>query len=150
MKKKAIMIVLLAAAALLLAGQALVVQVLRSNLMAKPDFLSSSLAPLQKGARLELVKTEGGWYLVRTAAGVKGYVHQSAVSESKVTLGGIAPGPKGASQDELALAAKGFDETNEKQLRSSKGYNFADLNWLMEQEVAMAAVGQFIRDGRLK
>ena len=150
MKKKAIMIVLLAAAALLLAGQALVVQVLRSNLMAKPDFLSSSLATLQKGARLERIGTEGGWYLVRNAAGVKGYVHQSAVTESKVTLGSIAPGPKGASQDELALAAKGFDEANEKQLRSSQGYNFADLNWLMEQEVAMPAVAQFIRDGRLK
>lgn len=150
MKKKAIMIVLLAAAALLLAGQALVVQVLRSNLMAKPDFLSSSLATLQKGARLELVKAEGGWYLVRNSAGVKGYVHQSAVTESKVTLGSIAPGPKGASEDELALAAKGFDETNEKKLRSGKGYNFADLGWVMEQEAAVAAVALFIRDGRLK
>lgn len=150
MKKTTIMIALLAAAMLLLAGQALVVQVLRSNLMAKPDFLSSSLAPLQKGARLELVGTEGGWYLVRNASGVKGYVHQSAVTESKVTLGSIAPGPKGASQDELALAAKGFDEANEKKLRGSKGYNFSDLGWVMEQQAAMPAVAQFVRDGRLK
>ena len=150
MKKTTIMIALLAAAMLLLAGQALVVQVLRSNLMAKPDFLSSSLAPLQKGAPLELVGTEGGWYLVRNASGVKGYVHQSAVTESKVTLGSIAPGPKGASQDELALAAKGFDEANEKKLRGSKGYNFSDLGWVMEQQAAMPAVAQFVRDGRLK
>ncbi len=150
MKKTTIMIALLAAAMVLLAGQALVVQVLRSNLMAKPDFLSSSLAPLQKGTRLERIGSEGGWYLVRSAAGVKGYVHQSAVTESKVTLGSIAPGPKGASQDELALAAKGFDEANEKKLRGSKGYNFSDLEWVMEQGAAVPAVAQFIRDGRLK
>lgn len=150
MKKKAFLILLLAVAALLLAGKALVVQVLRSNLMAKPDFLSSSLAPLQKGARLELVATEGSWYQVRNAGGVKGYIHQSAVTESRVTLGSIAPGPKGASQDELALAAKGFDEANEKKLRNSRGYNFSDLGWVMEQDVAVPALAQFIRDGRLK
>jgi len=138
------------AAALLLAGKGLVVQVMRSSLQAKPDFLSASLLPVQKGAKLELLETQGSWYLVRNARGAKGYIHQSAVTASKVTLGSIAPGPKGASPDELALAAKGFDETNEKKLRNSKGYNFSDLNWVMDQEVAVPALAQFIRDGRLK
>lgn len=151
MRKTLVLFLLLAACALaLLAGKALVVQVLRSNLLSQPDFLSSSVAPLQKGARLELLETQGSWYLVRGGSGTKGYVHQSAVTESKVTLGTLAPGPKGASQDELALAAKGFDEANEKKLRNSQGYNFSDLNWVMDQEVAVPAVAQFIRDGRLK
>ncbi|MCU0276004.1 MAG: SH3 domain-containing protein [Acidobacteria bacterium] len=151
MKKELLFTFLLAAAALaLLAGNALVVQVLRSNLSSKPDFLSASLSPLQKGDRLERIETQGSWYLVRNARGAKGYIHQSAVTASKVTLGSIAPGPKGASPDELALAAKGFDEANEKKLRNSKGYNFSDLNWVMEQEVAVPALAQFIRDGRLK
>jgi len=150
MKKKAWVLLFLAAAAWLLAGKALVVHVLRSSLMSGPDFLSTSLAPLQKGARLELLETQGSWYLVRHAGGVKGYIHQSAVAESKATLGSIAPGPKGASQDELALAAKGFDEENEKKLRGSRGYNFADLGWVMEQDVANPALAQFIREGRLK
>ncbi len=151
MKRSFLFFVSLGAAALvLLAGNALVVQVLRSNLMAKPDFLSSSLAKLQKGARLELIETQGSWYLVRGAGGLQGYIHQSAVTESKVTLGSIAPGPKGASPDELALAAKGFDEANEKKLRSGRGYNFADLDWVMAQDVTVPALAQFIREGGLK
>ncbi len=150
MKKSVRVILFLAAAALLLAGKALVVQVMQSSLMAKPDFLSASVASLQKGTRLELVETAGSWYLVRAPSGVKGYVHQSAVAESRVKLSGIVPGQKGASQEELALAAKGFDEGNEKKLRGSKGYNFADLEWVMGQDVARPALAQFIREGRLK
>lgn len=150
MKKKICLLGFLAVAALLLAGKVLVVKVLRSQLLAKPDFLSSNLAPIQKGARLELIETQGNWYLVKNANGFKGYVHQSAVAESMVTLGSIAPGPKGASQDELALAAKGFDEGNEKKLRNSKGYNFADLGWVMDQDVVVPELTRFIREGRLK
>jgi uncharacterized protein YgiM (DUF1202 family) len=150
MKQKFWLIFLLAASVLLLAGKVLVVKVMRSNLLARPDFLSASVAPVQKGAKLELVETEGSWYLVRGANGQKGYIHRSAVSESNVTLSGIVPGKKGASEEELALAAKGFNEGNEKKLRGGKGYNYADLEWVMERSVANAELGAFIRDGRLK
>jgi uncharacterized protein YgiM (DUF1202 family) len=150
MKKTAWFLVVLAAAALLPAGKALVVQVLRTNLLAQPDFLSASLCSLQKGNRLELLETQGSWHQVRSAGGVKGFIHRSAVLESQVTLSAIAPGPKGASQDELALAAKGFDEGNEKKLRGRKGYNYADLGWVMEQGVEVQALARFLRDGRLK
>jgi len=150
MKKRLLLLMFLAAAAWLLAGKVLVVQVLHSNLLAKPDFLSSSLSPVSRGARLELVETSGSWYLVRGASGLKGYIHRTAVAESSVKLSGIAPGQKGASEEELALAAKGFDEGNEKKLRGSKGYNFADLEWVMGQDVANPLLAQFVREGRLK
>lgn len=150
MKSKALVLFLLAAAALLAAGKGLVVHVLRSSLMAKPDFLSSSLAGLQRGDKLELIEAQGGWLLVRGPGGAKGYVHQSAVAESKSGLSAIAPGTKGASPDELALAAKGFDEANEKKLRGGQGYNFADLAWVMEQDVAIKAVARFMGEGGLK
>ena len=150
MKKKAILLLMLATATLLAAGQALVVQVRRSNLLAKPDFLSSSLAGLQRGDKLELLETQGSWLLVRGPGAAKGYVHQSAVSESKSGLGAIAPGAKGASQDELALAAKGFDEANEKKLRGSKGYNFADLAWVMDQGAERKGLARFLSEGGLK
>lgn len=150
MKKKIYLLVLLAAAALLLAGKVLVVKVLRTQLLAKPDFLSSNLAAEQKGARLELIETQGNWYLVRNASGFKGYVHQSAVAESKVSLSGIMPGKKGASDEELALAAKGFNEGNEQKLRGSREYNFADVDWVLEQDVTNAALAEFIREGKLK
>jgi hypothetical protein len=150
MKKRVWTMLFLAAAALLLAGKALVVQVMQSNLLARPDFLSASVASLQKGTPLELIETAGSWYLVRTPGGVQGYIHQTAVAESKVKLSGIVPGQKGASQEELALAAKGFDEGNEKKLRGSQGYNFTDLEWVMGQDVSRPALAQFMREGKLK
>ncbi|HSQ35221.1 MAG TPA: SH3 domain-containing protein [Candidatus Binatia bacterium] len=150
MKKKISLLAFLAAAALLWAGKVVVVKVLRSQLLAKPDFLSASLAPVAKGARLELLETQGGWYLVRNASGFKGYIHPSAVSENKAGLSGIIPGQKGASDDELALAAKGFNEGNEKKLRGSRGYDFAAVDWVLEQEVANAQLAGFIKEGKLK
>jgi len=135
---------------LLLAGKVLVVRVMRSNLQAKPDFLSSSLAAIEKGAKLELIETKGNWFLVRTAGGLKGYIHQTAVAESKTSLSGIMPGKKGASEDELALAAKGFNEGNEKKLRGSKGFNFADVDWVIDWNISNPALAAFLREGKLK
>jgi len=150
MKKKALVLGFLAVAGLLLAGKVLVVNVMRSQIMAKPDFLSSSLATIQKGARLELIEIRGSWYLVKNASGAKGYVHQSAVASGKAGLSGAVPYKKGASDDELALAAKGFNEGNEKKLRGSRGYDFAAVDWVLGQEAANAAVAEFVREGKLK
>lgn len=150
MKKKICLLAFLALAAFLLAGKSLVVKVLRSQLLAKPDFLSSSLATIQKGARLELIETRGNWYLVKNANGAKGYVHQSAVMEGKARLSGATPYKKGVNDEELALAAKGFNEGNEKKLRGSREYDFAGVDWILGQEVANAAVADFIKEGKLK
>lgn len=150
MKQKLWLLFLLAASMLLMAGKVLVVRVMRSNLQAKPDFLSSSLAAIEKGAKLELIETQGNWFLVRTAGGLKGYIHQTAVAESKTSLSGIMPGKKGASEDELALAAKGFNEGNEKKLRGSKGFNFADVDWVIDWNISNPALAAFLREGKLK
>jgi hypothetical protein len=150
MKKKICLLGFLALTALLLAGKVLVVKVLRSQLLAKPDFLSSNLATVQKGARLELIESQGNWYLVRNANGLKGYVHQSAVTTGNVSLSGIVPGKKGASDEELALAAKGFNEGNEQKLRGSREYDFAAVDWVLGLDVANSALADFIREGKLK
>ncbi|MBN2399528.1 MAG: SH3 domain-containing protein [Candidatus Aminicenantes bacterium] len=150
MKKKIFLLIFLAMVAFLLAGKSLFVQVLRSQLLAKPDFLSRSLASLSKGARLELIETQGSWYLVKNSNGLKGYVHRSAVIKSKSTLSGAIPYKKGASDQELALAAKGFNEGNEKKLRGGREYDFAAVDWVLDQGVPPAAVAAFVREGKLK
>lgn len=150
MKKRVFLLIFLAMGMLLPAGKSLVVKVLRSQLLSKPDFLSSNLATVQKGARLELIETKGNWYLVKNANGAKGYVHQSAVTDSAASLSGTVPNKKGASDEELALAAKGFNEGNEKKLRGSRDYDFAAVDWVLGQEVAMGAVADFVKEGKLK
>jgi len=150
MKKKACLLAFLAMTALLLAGKVLVVQVLHAQLLAKPDFLSSNLATIQKGACLEIIETKGSWFLVKNADGLKGYVHGSALAGRGTSLSGIAPGKKGASEEELALAAKGFNEGNERKLRGSREYDFTAVDWVMAQAVANPDVGDFVREGKLK
>lgn len=150
MKKNIFLLFFLAVAMIVAAGKTLVVKVLRSQLLAKPDFLSSNLATLQKGARLQLLESKGNWYLVKNANGAQGYVHQSAVGESKSALSGAIPNKKGASDEELALAAKGFNEGNENKLRGSRGYDFNAVDWVLEQEVANAVVADFVAEGKLK
>jgi hypothetical protein len=149
MKKMTWLLVFLAAA-LLLDGKVLVVKVMRSQLLSKPDFLSNSLTAVKQGTQLEYIETQGNWYLVKNASGVKGYVHQSAVTENRASLSGVAPGKKGVSDEELALAAKGFNEGNEQKLRGSRGYDFAAVDWVLAQEVANSAVADFVKEGKLK
>jgi hypothetical protein len=150
MKKKICLLTFLAMAMFLSAGKSLVVKVLRAQLLAKPDFLSSNQATVQKGSRLEVIETQGNWYLVKSANGARGYVHQSAVTENKASLSGAVPYKKGASDEELALAAKGFNEGNEIKLRGSREYDFAAVDWVLDQEVAIGAVADFIKEGKLK
>ncbi len=150
MKNKICLLIFLAMAAFLLAEKFLFVQVLRSQLLAKPDFLSRSLTTLSKGSRLELIETKDSWYLVKNVNGLKGYIHRSAVMKSKSSLSGAVPYKKGASDEELALAAKGFNEGNEKKLRGSREYDFAAVDWVLEQDVPHAAVADFVREGKLK
>ncbi len=48
------------------------------------------------------------------------------------------------------MAAKGFNEGNEKKLKGTKGYNFQDLEWVMTQKTSTAEVSRFIQKGKLK
>ena len=150
MRKKRWLTAFLLCVLALAAGKALVVKVQQTNILSKPDFLSSSLQALKKGDRLELEEETGGWYLVKSPSGVRGYIHKSAVETTGSSLTGIMPGQKSASDQEVALAAKGFSEENEKKIKGSKGYNFADLEWVMSHGMPRAEVKGFIQEGRLK
>ena len=149
MKKRHIFVFFLSLALALMAKTWLV-KVVKTNLLSQPDFLSERLSSLKKGDRVTIVEEKGDWRLVQSAAGVKGYVHQSALLESKSSLTGIIPGQKGASDNEVALAAKGFNEENEKKIRGSRDFNFADLEWVMSRTVVPADLKKFINEGKLK
>ncbi len=150
MFKKMVVVLLLAAFAAV-AGQFLTVGLMKANLLARPDFLSQALGAVKKGDKVELLQESEGWVLVKGPSGLKGYLHKSAVvSQRGDPLKGLLPGQKGASQDEVALAAKGFNEANEKRIRDSRGFNFADLEWVMAQGADPAALAAFAAEGKLQ
>ncbi len=151
MRRKVIFVlIILGITLLLLAAKAWLIKVSRANLLSKPDFLSETVAGLKRGDLVRVASEQGNWLLVQNAAGAQGYIHRSALQESKANLIGLIPGPKGASDDEVSLAAKGFNEANEKQIRGRRGYNFGDLEWVLGKTAAPQELKTFIAEGKLK
>ncbi len=135
-----------------LQGKDAKVKVLTARLLSRADYLSSTLATLSKGEKVAVLETQGNWLKVKSPSGGQGFLHLSALdlSGGKASLSGLLPGQKGTSEKEVAMAAKGFNEGNEKKLKGTKGYNFQDLEWVMTQKTSTAEVSRFIQKGKLK
>jgi Bacterial SH3 domain len=114
------------------------VTVKQTSVRSDHQFFAPTLATAHFTERLEVLGEEQGWYRVRYGA-VTGWVHSSAVSEAGRgggaapgalsgvgsalgVLAGRAPEPastnKGYTEDEVALAGKGFNQNVEEQYRS--------------------------------
>jgi hypothetical protein len=132
-------------------GDTVKIKVQKTRLLSKPDFLSSTIIYLENGEPLEIIKESGSWLFVKTSGKIKGYIHKSSVAKRKTSLTGLIPGQKGASKEEIALAAKGFNEDAEKKIKTKTGsYNFKDMEWLMKQKVSISRLKKFVKEGRLK
>jgi len=132
-------------------GDTVKIKVKNTRLVSKPDFLSSTIGNLKNGDPLKIIKETGSWFFVKTSDNVEGYIHKSSVAKSNAGLTGLIPGQKGASKDEIALAAKGFNEGAEQKIKGNKGtYNFEDMEWLMKRTVPVSQIVTFIKEGRLK
>lgn len=135
---------------LLLIAKNWVVKVAKAEIRGKPDFLSSTVSQVKKGERVKSIKEENqGWLLVEFHNGRKGYLHRSAV-EGAGSLSGLIPGEKGARDEEVALAAKGFNEQVERKVKESPGYNFRDLDWVLNRSIGSEKVRQFVTEGKLR
>jgi hypothetical protein len=133
------------------AGKTLTIRVLQTNFQAQPDFLAATVSTLHKGERVTLLAEQRGWYYVQTSSGKKGYVHHMAVGSGGAQLSGVAPDQRGANDEEVALAAKGFNEENERQVRGNRrSYNFADLDWVMAWNIPVADLAAFVKQGELR
>ena len=124
--------------------------VVKTRLCKQPDFLSATVAGLQRGDRLVIIKSAGGWARVKTLKNLVGYVHETAFTRRKVKLTGIKPGSQSASRNEIALAAKGFNKGNERVLRGRKGFNFRDLDWIFQRTVSTSELRNFVKQGKLR
>jgi len=113
-------------------------------------FFAPVVATVRYNDVLEVVSKEGDWYRVRFN-GVEGCIHKSAVEQQKITLADIGLGEKrSASEDEVALAGKGFNPQVED---AYKGEN-PELAYQSVDQVEAYAVPEqrqiaFIEEGRL-
>ena len=112
------------------ANAALTVKIREASVRAGPKAFKPIVATVKYGDKVErLADTKDGWVEVKTGAGAKGFLHESALTEREVAK--IEGDPKGtgggrsvASSDEVALAGKGFNPQVEAQYRADIAGNF--------------------------
>jgi hypothetical protein len=113
-------------------------------------FFAPVVASVRYNDVLEVLSREGDWYRVRFND-VEGCIHKSAVEQQKISLAGLKIGGGGtASEDEVALAGKGFNPQVEEAYKSENpelAYQSVDQVEAYAVEVKRQIT--FIEEGRL-
>ena len=154
MKKPKFVVVFLAVSIVALAIAAadiLVVKIQTTQLRKNPQFFAPAVAALKAGDKLEKVSEASGWIQAKTASGLVGWVHSSAVTASKFALTAANKDLKTqATATEVALAAKGFNKQVEDSYRAKHAEaNFAAVDAMFLLKVSLAQIEDFLKKGRL-
>jgi hypothetical protein len=146
---------LIAAGVLLVASVATAasVKVITQQAVIRKDkrFFAPPVVAVPYGEVLQELSREGDWLRVQYRAN-QGWIHVSAVQEQKVELSSLMKSKaKETSQDEVALAGKGFTPEVEKAFRAKNPQMKYDLVDRIEAyRVSMEEVQLFVRDGWLR
>jgi hypothetical protein len=146
---------LIAAGLLLVASVAMAasVKVITQQAVIRKDkrFFAPPVVAVPYGEVLNELAREGDWLRVQYR-GNQGWIHVSAVQEQKVELSSLMKSKaKETSQDEVALAGKGFTPEVEKAFRAKNPQMKYDIVDRIEgYRVSMEEVQMFVRDGWLR
>jgi hypothetical protein len=151
--KRTIFLILFLVPALCMAAEPVKIKVQKASLFSQPNFLSKPVVSLQFGDPLEMEEILKDWAKVKFGQ-QRGYVHQSALTSTKVdmkTMMFSSSSSSGATQDEVALAGKGFSPEVER----SYGKAHPEMNYALVDEVERYSVDpnslrSFIQKGGLK
>ncbi len=133
------------------AAKEMSVQVRDGQLRNRASFLGTVVGAVAYGDRVEVNQTQTGWCEVATAAGVTGWIHESALTPKKVVLAsGEGDARVGASGEEVALAGKGFNKEVEAEYKKqNKAIDYTWVDWLAKQTVPPEQLVQFLKQGEL-
>jgi uncharacterized protein YgiM (DUF1202 family) len=126
------------------------VQVKQSQIRTAPSFLARIVATVNYGDRVVVVSRQGTWTQVFVAAaGLKGWVHSSALTKKKIVLqAGAVDANKTATSDELALAGKGFNKQVEGEYRSqNQNLNYPRIDRMEQVTVSQSDIRKFLEEG---
>ncbi len=135
--------------ALLWAAETLKVRVKSTQLRKSPKFYAASVATLQFGESLHKVEAQGDWIQAETTAGVRGWIHSSAVIKPEFSLTASRTAQEVTSADEVALAGKGFNEQVEQEYRKDAQLDYTWVDRMAQMKVTEAELERFVREGRL-
>jgi len=109
------------------------VQVKEAQLRATPSFLGKIVARASYGERVNVAEDRGTWKRVLLPGGkAQGWVHASALTTKRIVLrAGQTDVRTSATQGEIALAGKGFNEQVEAAFQREKKL---DYTWIDRME----------------
>ncbi len=130
------------------AGTRMSVQIREGQLRERPSFLGAVVATVAYGDRVSVQREQGPWRHV--AFGDKeGWIHESAVTRQRIKLeAGETDVAGAASQEEMALAGKGFSAEVEREYRSRNTQ--IDFTWVDRMEmmgIPPERLTAFLREG---
>jgi SH3-like domain-containing protein len=149
MKIRALAVLLAASTSVALAAS-MSVQVRNGKVRATPSQLGRVVATVEYGAEVQTGLLQRGWYPVTTVDGQKGWLHQSALSAKPITMqAGTSDAATGVSDDEVALAGKGFNEQVEAKLKADGTLDYTWVDRMMAFEVDAEQIKEFRAQGNL-
>lgn len=132
------------------AQKVMTVQVKATQLRATPSYLGKIITKLSYGAKVIILEERGDWK--RASYGnSQGWLHSSAVTTKKLALTAGQTSQGGSvSQDEIALAGKGFNEEIEARYRkANKNLDYTWINNMETFNVPAEEMEIFIIEGEL-
>jgi len=115
------------------------VQVKRSDVRSRPSFLGAVAGSVSYGDKVQTYGGQGAWIKVRLQGQtIEGWLHRSALTTNKIVLrAGDQDVRQAASNDELALAGKGFNQQVEDAFKSQNPK--VDFSWVDKMEKIVVA-----------
>ena len=140
---------------LVLAGAAvattMTVQVKQARIKDRPSQLGKTLGTLSYGEAVDVGLLQRGWYPVTLPGPRQGWLHQSTLSTKKLTLqAGSTDTAIGVSNDEVALAGKGFNEQVENKLKEEGTLDFTWVDRMATFVVSEDQIRTFLVQGDLE
>ncbi len=127
------------------------VQVREGELRNRPSFLGGVVAVVQYGDSVTVDAEQGAWRRVRIDDH-EGWIHESALTRRRIELrAGDQDLSGAATQDELALAGRGFNAEVEGEFRSQ--HSEIDFTWVDFMETLVkqpAELVAFLEEGGVK
>lgn len=134
------------------AQKTLSVQVREGQLRSTPSFLGKIIARVVYGDRVAVVEDQGAWKKVTVKGGnLQGWIHESALTSKQIALrAGQSNVKTSATQSEIALAGKGFNEQVETAFRKeNKNLNYTWINRMETFKVSPDQMRAFLAQGHL-
>jgi hypothetical protein len=128
------------------------VQIKRSDVRSRPSFLGAVVGRVSYGDQVQTYGGQGAWIKVRLPGqAIEGWLHRSALTTKKIVLrAGDQDVRQAASNDEVALAGKGFNQQVEDAFKSQNPK--VDFTWVDEMEkivVAPQEMQAFLKAGNV-